>query len=288
MRSKSRSNRIQSIFVVTILTGWIVFIVGFPIYWLVITSFKLPLDVSQGPKYLPWIDFNPVLDAWKSLLGGEATFNTSKYFINSIVISSISALITVLIGSLAGYGLARFEYQFGSWRNKDIAFWFISLRMMPPAAAVVAFLIMYNSLHVLDTVGGLIVAYVSFNLPFVIWVTRNFFADLPVDLEECAMVDGCSRLGAFFRIALPLALPGLAAAFVFSFVFSANEYLFALILTFQRASTVPLLIAGQVTSQGIVWNRLSAVTLLQIIPSFITIIGLERYFIKGLVAGAIK
>lgn len=269
-----------------ILLLWAV-IVYFPLYWTIITSFKLPVAISEV-TYIPWVDFQPDLHAWRDILVGSARGTVFRHFFNGTVVSITSSLIAVLIGAMAGYGLARFEYRFGSWRNNDIAFWFISQRIMPPIAIVLAFLIMYRKLGLVDTRFGLLLAYTGFNLPLAVWLLRDFFSEIPPDLEESALIDGASRLRAFWSIALPLALPGLVATFILSFIFTWNEYLFALILSFQNAGTVPLLLAAQVTGTGVQWWRMAVLALLSIVPSVICAIILERYIVSGLFSGGVK
>ena len=150
---------------------------------------------------------------------------------------SSGATARSLLGSLAGYALTRFHYRVPvlKWRNSDIAFWIISQRMLPPVVVILPYVIMYRVLGLLDTHFGMILAYTVFNLPFAVWILRDFFAGLPLDLEESAMIDGASRLQAFRLIVLPLAAPGLIATFLFCLMFAWNDYLFALMLTFSRA-----------------------------------------------------
>lgn len=263
----------------------------FPIYWLVITSFKLPIAVFQGPKYFPWIDFEPTLDAWQYLLLGPMQNEVVRSWANSAILAVSSAALAVIIGSLAGYALTRFRYLVPGlkWRNNDIAFWIISQRMLPPVVVILPFMIMFRLLGLIDTHHGMILAYTVFNLPFAVWIMRDFFAGLPVDLEESALIDGASRFQAFRKIVMPLSTPGLIATFLFCLMFSWNDYLFALMLTFSRASTMPMYIAGAGTqSYGPQWWYISALSLLAIAPMMIIALLVERYITRGLLIGAIK
>jgi multiple sugar transport system permease protein len=263
----------------------------FPLYWLAITSFKQPIAVFQGPKYLPWIDFKPTLNAWKFLLTGPGHAAVLRDWRNSAIEAITSAALAVAIGSLAGYGLTRFSYRVPvlKWRNRDIAFWIISQRMLPPVVVVLPFLIMYRFMRLVDTYLGMILAYTIFNLPFAVWIIRDFFATLPLELEESALIEGASRLKAFRLIVLPLAAPGLVATFLFCMMFAWNDYLFALMLTFSRASTLPMYIAGEGTqSYGPQWWYLSALSLMAVVPMSIVAVLVERYINRGLVVGAIK
>jgi multiple sugar transport system permease protein len=273
-----------------LLALWTVFAL-FPIYWLIITSIKLPIAVFQGPKYFPWIDFQPTLDAWNYLLFGPVQAAVVRSWVNSAIEALSSAALAVFIGSLAGYALTRFQYLVPGlkWRNRDIAFWIISQRMLPPVVVILPYLIMYHFLHLVDTRAGMILAYTVFNLPFAVWIMRDFFAGLPIDLEESALIDGDSRFQAFRLIVLPLSAPGLIATFLFAMMFSWNDYLFALMLTFSRASTMPMFIAGEGSqSYGPQWWYLAALSMLTIAPMMVIALLVERYITRGLVVGAIK
>ncbi len=263
----------------------------FPIYWVLITSIKLPIAVFQGPKYCPWIDFQPTLNAWQFLLTGPTHEEVFRSWTNSAILATSSSAIAVLIGGMAGYALTRFKYYWAglNWRNNDIAFWIISQRMLPAVVVIIPYLIMFQISGLIDTHPGMILAYTVFNLPFAVWILRDFFAGLPVDLEESGLIDGASRFQAFRHIVLPLAAPGLIATFLFCLVFTWNDYLFALMLTFSNASTLPMFIAGEGTqSYGPQWWYLSALSLLSIAPMILISLLVERYITRGLVVGAIK
>ncbi len=264
---------------------WAVVIL-FPLYWMVITSFKLPIDINRGVSYLPWVDFTPSLHAWRDLMAGAVP--VADPLRNSFLAASISSLVAVVLGGMAGYGLSRFQYRWGPWRNKDIAFWFISQRMLPPAAAILAFMVMFNYLHLLDSVAGLAIAYTGFNLPFAIWIMRDFFMALPRELEEASLVEGAGWFTTFWRIVLPLSVPGLAATGILLFIFSWNEYLFASLLAFEQAKTMPVTLAGMATAIGIRWWLMSALAIVSMIPTIALGLLLERYIVRGLTAGAIK
>lgn len=262
-------------------------IVVFPLFWTVVTSFKNPIDVFRGPKYMPFIDFKPSLKAWNNMFVRDRQ-QILVPLINSIIIVSTSTFLAVGIGSMAGYSLSRFTFKLGRFSNKDLAFWVISQRFIPPIAIIIPVLIMFRVLRLLDTRLGMIIVYTAFNLPFVIWLMRDYFNSVPQDIEEAAMVDGCSRLETFVRIVLPLAFPGLIVSFLFSFVMAWNEFFFALILTFQKAQTIPLLIAGQSTQRGVEWWNISAMAIITILPALIITLILQRRLVSGLTLGAIK
>lgn len=278
----------QSLLLYAIVIFWC-FIVLFPFYWLLTTSLKTPIAVSRGPKYVPGVDFVPTGEHWQYLFNEQGD-QTLRHFRNSLIAASGSTVLAVIVGSMAGYGLSRFRYHWTrlGWRNDNIAFWIISNRFLPPALFVVPFLMIYSALDLVDTHIGLIIAYSMFNVPFAVWIMRDFFNGLPVDLEESAMVDGATRFQAFWRIVLPLSAPGIVSVAIFSFVFSWNEYLYALMLTNYEAITMPVLIAGQNNTRGIQWWFISALTLTAVAPVVIIGLLLERYITRGLVAGALK
>ena len=271
------------------------FIALFPIYWTVSTSFKVARDVTGG-HVLPWVDFTPKWLGFRSLgLSPETIFQVSTVreefllrFFNSVVAAGGAALIAVVIGSLAAYGLSRFQYKFGPWRNKDISFFFLSQLILPPVVLALPFLILYKELALLDTKIGLVLIYTLAVLPIVIWIMRDQFNGIPVELEQAAYVDGATTWGAFLRIVLPIALPGMAAAFILSVVLCWNEYFFAALLTSTDAKTLPVMVASQTGSQGIDWWTMAALSTAAITPLVLIGIFLERWIVKGLTAGAIK
>jgi multiple sugar transport system permease protein len=271
------------------------FIALFPLYWTLSTSFKLGKDVTQG-HLLPWIDFAPSWKGWQSLgLSPDTIFATSnvrdeflKRFLNSVIASVGASALAVTIGSLAAYGLSRFDYKFGVWRNKDISFFFLSQLILPPVVLAMPFLILYKQLALLDTRIGLILIYTLMVLPIVIWVMRDQFDTIPTEIEQAALVDGCSIWGAFLRIVLPIALPGMVAAFILSIVLCWNEYFFASLLTGFDAQTLPVMVASQTGSQGINWWSMAALSTAAIAPLVLIGVFLERYIVMGLTAGSGK
>ena len=271
------------------------FICLFPIYWTLTTSFKKAPNVMKG-NLVPWIDFEPAWLGWRSLgLSPDSIFNTStvreeflQRFDNSIIASIGGAGLAIIIGSMAAYGLSRFPYRFGPWRNKDISFFFLSQLILPPVVLAMPFLVLYKELALLDTRFGLIMVYTLMVLPIVIWIMRDQFDTIPIELEQAALVDGCSVWGAFFRIVLPIALPGMVAAFILAFVLCWNEYFFSALLTSTNAKTLPVMVASQTGSQGISWWSMAALSTAAIAPLIVIGIFLERYIVKGLTAGAVK
>nr|WP_191059364.1 carbohydrate ABC transporter permease [Geminicoccus harenae] len=282
------------VIVYALLLFW-TFVSLFPVYWTVTTSFKVAADVTQG-HLIPWVDFTPQWRGWRSLgLSPETIGQTStvrdeflKRFQNSVVISVGASLLAVALGSLAAYGLSRFQYRFGKLGNRDLAFFFLSQLILPPVVLAMPFLVLYRELALLDTRIGIILLYTLTVLPIVIWIMRDQFQSIPIELEEAAFIDGASIWGAFFRIILPIALPGMVAAFILSLVLCWNEYFFAALLTSTNANTLPVMLASQTGSQGVNWWSMAALATAAILPLAIVGILLERYLIKGLTAGAVK
>ena len=265
------------------------FVCIFPIYWTITTSVKSREAVIQGPKYIPYVDFQPDNKGWFPLIyeaGSRANF--LKHFQNTLVVSLLAALLAVILGSLAAYGLSRYQYQYGPYDNNQIRNFFLAQLILPPAAIALPILLMFINLGLKDTREGLILIYTVMNLPIVIWIMFDQFNSIPGELEQAAQVDGASIWGAFFRIILPIAGPGLVAAYILTVVLCWNEYFIALVLASTNAVTLPFLIAGQVSSQGIRWWSMAALTVAAIAPLAVIGIILERYIVKGLTAGSVK
>ncbi len=275
-----------------ILIFWTAFTL-FPLYWTTITSIKSSQTVNLPvPTFIPWVQFEPTLQPFRDIFGEGEGYgvsgmgNVSLFFRNSFSAAFLSSLIAVVLGAMAAYALSRFRYR--RWKNNDIAFWFISQRMLPPIALVVPYFILFGRVGLLDRLPVLIAVYAAMNLPLVIWLLRDYFQDLPVEIEEASMVDGSSRFGAFFRIALPLAIPGLVVAFLFAFVFAWNEFLFGLTLTFDHAKTLPVQLAGNVTLRGPRYWDIAAQGLVVMLPPLFIALFLGRYIVRGLTLGALK
>jgi len=267
----------------------------FPIYWTLTTSFKAAPDVMKG-NLIPWWDFTPKWLGMRSLgLSPETIFQEStvreeflKRFWNSTIAATGSSALAVILGSCTAYGLSRFNYRFGFMRNSDISFFFLSQLILPPVVLALPFLVLYKELDLLDTRIGLIGLYTLTVLPIVIWIMRDQFGSIPIELEEAALVDGLSVWGAFVTIILPIALPGMVASFIIALVLTWNEYFFAALLTSSHAKTLPVMVASQTGSQGISWWSMAALSFAAILPLIVIGILLERFIIKGMAAGAVK
>jgi multiple sugar transport system permease protein len=271
------------------------FVSLFPIYWTITTSMKVAKNVQLG-ALIPWVDFQPNWLGWRSLGMSPdtiGTFSTPRIefmsrFVNSIVTTMSASLLAVIIGSLAGYGLSRFQYKFLWMRNKDISFFFLSQLILPPVVLALPFLVLYRELALLDSTFGLVLIYTLTVLPIVVWVMKDQFDTIPLELDEAAQVDGLGSWGTFLRIILPIALPGMVAAFILSVILCWNEYFFAALLTASDAKTLPVMVASQTGSQGINWWAMAALSTAAIAPLVLVGVLLERYIVKGLTAGSVK
>ena len=271
------------------------FLCLFPIYWSITTSFKAAVNVMQG-HLIPWIDFTPKWIGFRSLgLSPDTIFEIStvreeflKRFFNSVITSVSASVLAVILGSLAAYGLSRFEYKLGFVKNTDISFFFLSQMILPPVVLALPFLVLYRELALLDTTIGLVMLYGLMVLPIVIWIMRDQFSTIPIELEEAGLVDGLSVWGVFLRIVLPISFPGMVAAFILCLVLTWNEYFFAALLTSADAKTLPVMVASQTGSQGINWWSMAALSTAAIAPLAIIGVFLESYIVKGLSTGAVK
>lgn len=363
---------VAKLFAYTFLAIWSVFVL-FPIYWVIITSFKDAAAVNQGPYYIPFVDFQPNLDAWRAqfnldpfcdmssivrqlylLVHNSFVFVVSPVvsiepmepqickiylaFTNSIVISIASTLFCVAVGSMAAYALARIQYKpkFGNilifvlliiavivvttyagvpwWAssavalalffflarafgrhfkmqlgNGDILFWIISQRILPPIVVVIPIYVMFQAVGMLDTHLALILLYAVANLPIVVWLMHDFFANLPIELEESAQLDGATRFGIFWDIVMPLTRPGLAATTLLILVLNWNEYLFAVFLATVKVQTMPIMVAAKNAGEkGVFWWEMCAIIVVMIIPVIIMAVLLTRFISRGVLLGAVK
>ncbi len=231
-----------------------------------------------------WFPANPTLKHYNAAFV-ERPF--LLYALNSFIIAVATTIVSLVFGTMAGYALARFQYP-GQWRYQT-SFWILSTRMMPPIVTIIPLYLFFNYLDMLNTKTAVVIAYTAFNLPFATWMMKSYFQDLPVELEEAAMVDGDTRWGAFLRVALPLARPGLAATAIFCLIISWNEFLLALILTLtEQSQTLPIGIAGRVTQYNTYWGEISAAGFMACIPIVIFAFIVQKHLVRGLSFGAVK
>ena len=186
---------------------WSSFVVA-PFLWALTTSFKTINGVTSGPTYLPWLQYTPSLQGWTGLFGGTGGIDIVRPYMNSVVVTLGASAISIVLGTLAAYGLSRFKYQAAFAKNSDIVFFFVSQRIMPPVVLAIPFFLMLRFLGLLDSALGLIIVYVALLLPIAVWVMVDFFNNVPRQLDEMAMLDGCTPLRAFGQVVLPNSLPG--------------------------------------------------------------------------------
>jgi multiple sugar transport system permease protein len=249
----------------------------FPIYWLFIISFKTPDEIFAFPpvwwpasiqfaNYAVLFKDGDVVAVW-----------------NSLVIASVSTVLAMFFGTLAAYSLVRFRTG-----GDDLAIWIISQRMIPPIVIVFPIFLLYVWLGGVDTYWGLILLYTAFNLPYVIWMMRGYIADIPIELEESALVDGCSRWQVLMGVVFPMARAGLFATAVFTFVFAWNDFIFALVLTRTEVVTYPVQVTHYFGGQSNFWAKIAAMSVLGTVPVFIAVAMLQRYLVRGISMGAVK
>jgi multiple sugar transport system permease protein len=263
-----------------------------PILFMVLASLKTDVDIFDPDKLF---SFQPISANYEEVLTGNTgaaqaigsymgASTGPKALLASAVVTCVSTIFALVFGAAAAYGLARYRFK----GNRDLAFFILSTRMAPPIAFVVPMYLLFKALNLLDTYFVLIIVYTGMNLSFVVWLLRGFFMEIPIELEESALLDGYGRLEVFRRIALPLAKPGIIAAGIFSAIFAWNEFLFAAILTADTVRTVPVAITGFSTSMGIRWGAFMATAAVAILPIFVLTIVLQRQLVRGLTFGAVK
>ncbi|HTG17339.1 MAG TPA: carbohydrate ABC transporter permease [Blastocatellia bacterium] len=253
-----------------------------PVYWMLTISLKTEVDQFASPP--KWFTFTPTLAHYYDAF---STRSFGKYLITSAIVATLSTACAMVLGTLAAYGLSRFRLR--GQLDRRLSLWILSTRMFPPIVTAVPLFLMMRDLRLINTITSLVIVYTALNLPFVVWMMRGFFKELPRELEEAAMVDGDSRLGALVRVILPLVTPGLAATAVFCLIVSWNEFLLALVLTqTDAAMTLPVGIAGRVTQYEIKWGVMSAAGVVAMVPILAFALAVQRYLVRGLSLGAVK
>ncbi len=252
----------------------------FPFAWIVATSLK---DLSETFLIPPtWTPQHPTLDNFVKIWTIQAF---GRYFFNSLIVSGGTTLLSIVLASLAGYGFSRFRLPGGRIMMVGV----LVAQMFPGIVLLIPYFTMASRLQMLNTYPVLMVAYTSFSLPFCVWMMKGFFDGIPNELDEAAVIDGCSPLGAFARVVLPLSLPGLVATAIFSFLVAWNEYLFAVVLaTRESMYVVTVGIASNIGQFRIQWNELMAGAVLATVPTIVLYALLERHLVRGLSAGAVK
>jgi multiple sugar transport system permease protein len=263
---------------IPVVLGVIVLWTVVPLAWMVLSSIKPPEDLTASS---PVLGFTPTLEHYKALFSGGN--NIGPYIRNSLIAAGASTVIAVVLGCLAGYGLARSRF-----RGKDhVAFWIISQRMAPIAAVILPLFVIFRFTGLLGSTLGLIVAYLTFNLPFAIWIMNAFFSELSPSLEEAALMDGATRWSAFKDVALPLVLPGIATTAILCLVFSWNDYAFAVTFSGPDSQTLPIAASQLVTQTSIDWGQLTAIGTIVVAPMILVGLIVRKWLVTGLTLGAV-
>jgi multiple sugar transport system permease protein len=265
---------------------WSTFVLT-PLMWAVVTSFKPPAAVNNGATFIPWVQFKPTLNGWKDILGISGYANLIPPLINSIIVTAFATLISLVLGCMAAYGLSRFAYGWKYYKNPDIIFFFISQRIMPPAVLAIPFFLLLKALHLLDTRLGLVLVLTSGLMPIVVWILVDFFNQIPREIDEMAMLEGCNPFEAFRRTILPLSKPGLTVAGMFAIIFGWNDLFYALVLTFTNVITLPVAVVALNGTVTPFWT-LSASAIFAILPLVGLAFIVERFLSKGGFAGAVR
>ena len=251
----------------------------FPVYWIIVSSFKSYLDTLALPPV--WF-FRPTLDAYLKVFVFEYYY---RYFVNTAVVAVATTVVALALGSMTAYVLDRYPFR----GSHLIAYALLATRMIFPIVYAIPLFLLFRDVGLLDTRLGLVVAYSTFSLPYAVWIMAGFFAAVPTDIDDAALVDGCSRFGAFWRVILPLTAPGLAAAAIFILLLAWNEFLFALVLAGGgQAKTLPVAAAQLIGQREIQWNELCAVSTATIVPLLAFFALVHKYLVKGMIAGAVK
>jgi len=269
-----RTRRLLTILALLPVLAWTLF----PLYWILAASFKTELSLYAKPPQ--WV-FSPILENYKRVLFNIPFF---QYLGNSLLIALGTTIGSLVLGTLAAYGFSRVKFR----GSEVLRFLILVTRMVPRMTLVVPYYLLMMKIGMLDTYIGLVIAYVSFALPFSIWLLIGFFDDVPIEVEEAAMVDGCTPLGTLIRVVIPIAAPGLAVAAIFAFLVSWNEFLFALILSGPASKTLPVVIAGLTTDLGPLYGEMSAAAVMIMLPNIVMTLVMQRYVVRGLTLGAVK
>jgi multiple sugar transport system permease protein len=249
----------------------------FPIYWLAAISVKSPEEIFAYPPV--WWPSAFRLDGYRILFRDGDAWAVW----NSLVTAGTSTAIAMLLGTIAAYAMVRYDTG-----GRHLAIWIISQRMIPPICIVFPVFLLYAGLRLIDTYAGLILLYTAFNLPYVVWMMRGYLREVPVELEQAALVDGLSHWKVPFTITLPLVRGGLFATAVFAFVFAWNDFVFALVLTRSEVVTFPVQVTGYFGSQSTFWSKIGAMSMLGVLPMLVVVATMQRFLVRGISMGAVK
>jgi multiple sugar transport system permease protein len=272
-RRKRRRAADRVLFFSTLLVLLVFFL--FPLVWMILSSLKTNVEVTAYPPL--WL-FRPTLQNYADVFANNPFFS---YMVNSTIVAVLAVGIGLLFGLPAAYTMARY-------RQASLGFLFLMVRILPGIAFLVPLFVIYRRLGLIDTIGGIVLAHITIVLPLVIWIMAGFFADIPRELEEAALIDGCSRIGTFVRIVLPLSRPGIVAAAILSFIASWNNFIFVLILGGDNTVTLPMAVYSFVSFEDVNWGGLTAAATVITVPILVLSLVVQRYLAGGLTMGAVK
>ena len=276
----NRKNRVWLTSLIIVLLVAFLIVELFPLFWMAEISFKQYSDViATPPKFI----FDPTLENYAKAVSEKRT-PFFHYFLNSAIVGVCSTAIALLVGVPAAYGFVRCRFR----GKRNLKFWVLTTRMAPPIAVLIPYFIVFNQLRLIDSYLTIILMHITINLALVVWMAISFLEEVPVELEEAAIIDGCSRLGSFLRVTFPLMAPGLAAISILALVFSWNDLLFALVLTGRKTATAPVLITSFITYQDVAWGKLTAASMLIMLPVVLFAFSVQKYILRGLTLGAVK
>jgi multiple sugar transport system permease protein len=279
VRGGSRGRQIARDVLVTALLTVVAGLVLFPIFWIATTAFKPAAQYFTHPP--TWWPSDPTTAHFSAVPGFLAGYRS---LLNSFGVATISTIISVVVGSIAAYGLARLGRRGDSW-----AIWFLSQRMLPPIAIAIPMFLLIRELDWIDTWQGLVVPYVAMNTPFVVWMMRGYFSEIPTAIEESALTDGCGRWSAFFRVVVPISLPGIMSTAIFVYIFSWSEFLIALFITqSSRSVTATVELTAFAGGTSVFYGEIAALSLAAAAPILLLGLVIQRYFVRGLTLGAVK
>lgn len=261
----------------TVLVALYALLILFPVFWMWSLAFKPEQVMFARPTV--WF-FEPTLAHFRYLI--DNGFHV--YLINSVIVASLSTALVVVLGTPAAYAFARYKMK----GRDDLFLFVLATRMAPPVCLVIPFYLIYARIGLLDTYIGIIIVYLTFNLSFYVWVLSSFCRDLPLELEEAALTEGYSRIGAFVHVMLPLLRPGMTATAVLCFIFAWNEFMYAFLLGGHAVKTLPVAIPSLITTQGVRWGEMAIVGMMGTIPVMIVVFFLQRHIVRGLTMGAVK
>jgi multiple sugar transport system permease protein len=260
-----------------VLTIFLVFFT-FPIFWLLSSSIKNDIDIFALPPKL--FSFTPTLDNFINIISDG---HIPKLTLNSIIAATLNVILSLTIGTMAAYGISRFKVG-----GENLLYWFLSLRMLPPIVVSIPLFILASKLKLVDTKAILPIMYLLINVPFVVWMMKSFIDEIPISMEESALLDGCSFFQVLWKIIIPMIRSGLIATTVLCYIFAWNEFLLGMIFTRVKSVTLPVGISSFITVEQIFWGPLVASATFAALPPIILALVFQKYMVRGLTFGAVK